>query len=71
MPEVEVIAINPRGVPRGLIPRHDFLRLLSLRHGVTVEEGAVAHRLRPMAIAMVVLLILVVAFSVAVIATRG
>jgi len=74
MPEVDVIAVNPMGVPRGLILREDFLRLLSLHHGVAVtgdEGGVSARRRKPMAIAMVVLLILVVAFSVAVIATRG
>jgi hypothetical protein len=74
MPEVDVIAVNPKGVPRGLIPREDFLRLLSLHHGVavTADEGGVsARRRKPMAVAMAVLLALVVAFSIAVIATRG
>lgn len=32
--EIDVIAVNPKGVPRGLIPRGEFLRLLGLHHGV-------------------------------------
>jgi len=73
MPEVEVIAVNPKGVPRGLIPREEFLRLLAMHHGVQVtdvERGGARPRRKSFIIAMGVVVGVVVIFSIAIAATR-
>jgi hypothetical protein len=66
MAEIDLIAINPGGGPRGLIPREDFLRLLSMYH-VGPGQSATNIRRRPngRARTMVGILALLVAATIA------